>query len=196
MDCLIWRSQRDNINSSALKWGSLNSPVLVMALSQPFSVTVHPFSSPTGSQSYSCAYERGNASCRNALVYIGGLTSGPHTALALPQTLLSVLDDAGSQYSIWECRMRSSYTGWGYSSLKHDVEDIAALVRYLRGIRKNKVVLLGSSTGKVHLASQYSLTILTIWTPSPHKQPSLISVKRLPRLYGIHERARENRTQR
>jgi hypothetical protein len=43
--------------------------------------------------------------------------------------------------------MRSSYAGFGYSSLANDVEDTAALVRYLRGIGKEKIVLMGSSTG-------------------------------------------------
>jgi pimeloyl-ACP methyl ester carboxylesterase len=43
--------------------------------------------------------------------------------------------------------MRSSYTGFGYSSLSNDVEDIAAVVTYLRELGKEKVVLLGSSTG-------------------------------------------------
>lgn len=43
--------------------------------------------------------------------------------------------------------MRSSYTGFGYSSLANDAEDIAALVTYLRALNKTKIVLLGSSTG-------------------------------------------------
>ncbi|KAJ4984845.1 UPF0613 protein PB24D3.06c 1 [Stagonosporopsis vannaccii] len=118
-----------------------------MALPRPFLVTVHPFTSLASPHAYSCAYERGKTSSRNALVYIGGLTSGPHTALHISQALLSALDDAKLQYSIWECRIRSSYTGWGHSSLKDDVEDIAALVKHLRDLGKNKVVLLGSSTG-------------------------------------------------
>ena len=45
--------------------------------------------------------------------------------------------------------MRSSYTGFGYSSLANDVEDIAALVKYLQAQGKEKIVLLGSSTGKI-----------------------------------------------
>ncbi|KAJ8114259.1 hypothetical protein OPT61_g3812 [Boeremia exigua] len=118
-----------------------------MALPPPFSTTVHPFTSPTSPQAYSCAYERGNPSSRNALIYIGGLTSGPHTTLELLNTLLSFLDDTGLGYSIWEARMRSSFTGWGYSSLENDVEDIAALVKYLGRLGKERVVLLGSSTG-------------------------------------------------
>lgn len=47
--------------------------------------------------------------------------------------------------------MRSSYTGFGYSSLANDVEDIAALVTYLKGRDKKKIVLMGSSTGAICL---------------------------------------------
>ncbi|KAL2157179.1 hypothetical protein VTH06DRAFT_6400 [Thermothelomyces fergusii] len=106
------------------------------------SFTVHPFPSPT---SGACAYERGRASAKNALVFIGGLTTGPHVKN------LAFLDDmlqrSSLSYSLWEFRMRSSYSGFGYSSLANDVQDTAALVRYLRGIGKEKVVLMGLSTG-------------------------------------------------
>ncbi|KAH6642142.1 hypothetical protein C7974DRAFT_350419 [Boeremia exigua] len=118
-----------------------------MELPQPFSVIVHPLRSPTEPHAYSCAYERGNTSSRNALVYIGGLTGGLHTAVELMHHLLLALEDAELGYSIWESRMRSSYAGWGYSSLENDAEDIAALVNYLIGLGKKRVVLLGSSTG-------------------------------------------------
>ena len=50
--------------------------------------------------------------------------------------------------------MRSSYTGWGYSSLANDVEDIAALVKYLISLGKKRIVLLGSSTGNISLAAK------------------------------------------
>lgn len=109
----------------------------------PFQVTVHPFPSPTPS---SCAYERGSPSAQNALIFIGGLTSGPHsTDLTF---LVNMLEQTPSlDYSLWEFRMRSSYTGFGYSSLANDVEDTAALVRYLRKIGKKKTVLIGASSG-------------------------------------------------
>lgn len=42
----------------------------------PFAVTVHPFPPPTHN---SCAYENGPSAARNAVVFIGGLTGGPHT---------------------------------------------------------------------------------------------------------------------
>jgi pimeloyl-ACP methyl ester carboxylesterase len=114
-----------------------------MTLPEPFSATVHAFTSPT---LHLCAYERGKTLSHNALVFIGGLTSGPHTTPAL-DTIFQVLDDAKLDYSIWEFRMRSSFTGFGYSSLANDVEDIAALVKYLRELGKAKIVLFGSSTG-------------------------------------------------
>jgi len=43
--------------------------------------------------------------------------------------------------------MRSSYTGFGYSSLANDAADISSLVTYLRTLGKTKIVLLGHSTG-------------------------------------------------
>ena len=109
----------------------------------PFTVTVHPFSSPTPN---SCAYERGPSSARNALVFISGLTSGPHATDV--GFLVKMLGESPHlDYSLWEFRMRSSYSGFGYSSLANDVKDTAALVRYLREIGKEKIVLIGASTG-------------------------------------------------
>ncbi|EAQ93734.1 hypothetical protein CHGG_01969 [Chaetomium globosum CBS 148.51] len=108
----------------------------------PFQLTVHPFPSPTHN---SCAYERGPSSAKNALVFIGGLTTGPHaTNLTV---LAKALEQSALDYSLWEFHMRSSYSGFGYSSIANDVEDTAALVKYLRGIGKDKIVLMGASTG-------------------------------------------------
>lgn len=112
--------------------------------SSPFVVTVRPFTSPTPS---SCAYERGNTSSRNAIVFIGGLTSGPHTSPQMEHLIQALQDEPELSYSFWEFRMRSSYTGFGYSSLANDAEDIAAHVKYLEDLGKERVVLLGSSTG-------------------------------------------------
>ncbi|KAH8708359.1 hypothetical protein GQ44DRAFT_628263 [Phaeosphaeriaceae sp. PMI808] len=111
--------------------------------SNPFPVVVHPFPSQLP---FSCAYERGDGQCRNALVFIGGLTSGPHTTQldSLVKTLQASPD---LSYSCWEFRMRSSYTGFGYSSLANDAEDLSSLVNYLKDLGKEKIVLLGSSTG-------------------------------------------------
>lgn len=116
-----------------------------------FSVTVHLFASPTPS---SCAYERGNSSSRNALVFTGGLTDGPHTTPWTERLVEALQDDSRMSYSFWEFRMRSSYTGFGYSSLANDAEDIAALVKYLKGLGKEQIVLLGSSTGMFLIYSE------------------------------------------
>jgi hypothetical protein len=104
-----------------------------------------------------CAYERrhsNSSNCKNALVFIGGLGSGPHTTHYLG-ALNDVLESAslGSKndvgYNLWELRMRTSYTGFGYGSLKDDVEDVGNLVGYLKGVGMEKIVLVGSSSGKM-----------------------------------------------
>jgi pimeloyl-ACP methyl ester carboxylesterase len=110
-----------------------------------FSVTVHPFISSTP---YSRAYESGDPSSPNALIWIGGLTSGPHTTPQVDPLVQALTYNRGLQYSFWEFRMRSSYSGPGHSSLANDAQDLAALVRYLKAIGKDKIVLLGSSTGQ------------------------------------------------
>ena len=109
----------------------------------PYTVTVHPFASPTRG---SCAYERGDPSAENALVFIGGLTSGPGVS-DLTKLCQSITGSENLSYSVWEFRMRSSYTGFGFSSLANDAEDLAAIVAYLRQTGKKKVVVMGHSTG-------------------------------------------------
>jgi pimeloyl-ACP methyl ester carboxylesterase len=81
------------------------------------------------------------------LVFIGGLTSGPQTAPQMERLVEALQDDPDLSCSFWEFRMRSSYTGFGHSSLAYDAEDIAALVKYLKDLGKERIVLLGSSTG-------------------------------------------------
>jgi pimeloyl-ACP methyl ester carboxylesterase len=116
-----------------------------MASHHPFSVTVHPHPSPNRG---ACAYELGNTSSKNALVFIGGLGDGPHTVPFI-RTVAKHLQSTGIElgYSVFELRLRSSFIGFGTSSLSNDVDDIAALVKYLRGLGKEKIVLFGHSTG-------------------------------------------------
>ncbi|CAI4218814.1 unnamed protein product [Parascedosporium putredinis] len=92
----------------------------------PFLTRVHYYDSPT----------------RNTTA------DGPHTIPALTK-IAARLDPAngGPGYSIVEFRMRSSYVGYGTSSLTEDVAHITALVKYLRSIGKSKIVLCGHSTG-------------------------------------------------
>ncbi|KAH6890516.1 hypothetical protein B0T10DRAFT_605996 [Thelonectria olida] len=115
-----------------------------MSTSGPFTVVVHPFESETR---HSCGYEIGNTKARNALVVIGGLTDGPHT-VPVVRPLAKFIEQAQDlDYSIFEFRMRSSFTGFGQSNLSNDVADTSAFVKYLRGLGKEKIVLMGHSTG-------------------------------------------------
>ncbi|KAG5966845.1 hypothetical protein E4U58_002417 [Claviceps cyperi] len=117
-----------------------------MASTNSFPVTVHPYKSSTRG---ACAYELGtNGASKNAIIFIGGLGDGPHTVPYI-RTVARHLETVGKElkYSVFEIRLRSSFIGFGTSSLTNDVEDIAALVKYLRGLGKEKIVLFGHSTG-------------------------------------------------
>lgn len=115
-----------------------------MASADPFPVVVHRIPSKTPKL---VAYERSIWQTKNALVFIGGLTEGPHCRPAVNVIAQKLKDTEAERFGVWELRMRSSYTGFGYSSLSNDVEDISALVAYLRTLGKDKIVLCGSSTG-------------------------------------------------
>lgn len=116
-----------------------------MAESKPFSVTVHPY--PSKGVRHACVYELGSSSARNALVFTGGLGDGPHTVPYI-RTVASKIEAAeGLSYSVFEMRIRSSFSGFGWNCLANDVEDISAAVKYLRGFGKEKIVLMGHSTG-------------------------------------------------
>lgn len=112
----------------------------------PFSVTVHPLDTPDAL----CAYEHTTSTDtapENAIVFLGGLGDGPHT-IPYVRTLALYLEKHVPSYSVFELRMRSSFTAFGYSSLDDDVDDIALLLAYLRSkLGRKKVVLIGHSTG-------------------------------------------------
>ncbi|CAN9279511.1 hypothetical protein AA0117_g12320 [Alternaria alternata] len=117
-----------------------------------FPVYVHPIppNHPT-----ICAYERrhsNSSDCKHAVVFIGGLGSGPHTThyLGALNAMLECASQSSTdnvKYNLWELRLRSSYTAFGYGSLKEDGEDVASLVGHLKGIGVEKIVLVGSSSG-------------------------------------------------
>ncbi|KAI1808028.1 DUF1749-domain-containing protein [Daldinia bambusicola] len=115
-----------------------------MAPSGTFVTTVHPFESPTA---HACAYEIGLPNARNALVFIGGLGDGPHT-VPYPRAIAKRLEtEPDLSYSVFEFRLSTSFTGFGFGRLANDVADISAIVKYLRSIGKEHIVLLGHSTG-------------------------------------------------
>jgi acetyl esterase/lipase len=59
--------------------------------------------------------------------------------------LSSELNDI--KWSLCQLHMRSSYTGFGTGSLNRDLEDLCDAVRYLNASGKQRVVLMGHSTG-------------------------------------------------
>ena len=115
-----------------------------MPLDPPFPVTVHPYRAPVRG---SCAYELGLTQSRNAVIFIGGLTDGPHTSPFIRRVAKHLEKASHLSYSIFEVRLRSAYIGFGTSSLANDVADVSALVKYLRSIGKEKIFLFGHSTG-------------------------------------------------
>jgi pimeloyl-ACP methyl ester carboxylesterase len=143
--CLVYDNSLENIKANTRFAGdSIQFPNLEMAPLTTFTTTVHPFPSPT---SHACAYESGRPDAKNALVFIGGLGDGPHT-VPYPRAIAKRLDAEPSlSYSVFEFRLKSSFTGFGFARLVDDVADISALVRYLRSIGKERIVLMGHSTG-------------------------------------------------
>ncbi|KAK7742136.1 hypothetical protein SLS53_004722 [Cytospora paraplurivora] len=116
-----------------------------MADSKPFPVTVHPYTSKVFRNA--ALYELGSSSARNTLLFVGGLGDGPHTVPYIRTVAAKIEAAEDLSYSVFEIRIRSSFSGFGWNSLANDVEDISAAVKYLRSIGKEKVVLMGHSTG-------------------------------------------------
>lgn len=116
-----------------------------MAESKPFPVTVHPY--PSRAVRDACLYELGSSSACNALLFVGGLGDGPHTVPYIRKVAAKAGAATGLSYSVFETRIRSSFSGFGWNSLANDVEDISDAVKYLRSIGKDKIVLMGHSTG-------------------------------------------------
>ncbi|KAK1750766.1 hypothetical protein QBC47DRAFT_331493 [Echria macrotheca] len=117
----------------------------------PRTVTVHPYPSPpfddNNDQHTSYLYEYSSTPSRkeNALVLIGGLDAGPHS---LPYTQPLAFYFSAAPWAVFTVEIRSSHTGWGSGSLSRDVEDLRAVVTYLRETKGMKrVVLMGNSTG-------------------------------------------------
>ncbi|KAK8048394.1 hypothetical protein PG994_010124 [Apiospora phragmitis] len=118
-----------------------------MASSKPFSTIVHPYPTKGSPNRNACAYETGLPSARNAFVFVGGLGDGPHT-VPYARAIARELEKHGElSYSVFEFKTRSSFSGWKFSCLANDVADISELVRYLRGLGREKIVLMGHSSG-------------------------------------------------
>ncbi|KAM7205047.1 Protein of unknown function (DUF1749) domain containing protein [Rhypophila sp. PSN 637] len=118
----------------------------------------------THSSSTGAATNGYHDSNRNALVFIGGLGDGPSTVPYIRHIVRNLIyarlqppsSSETSQarslrlrpWTVFEVRLSSAFSGWGNSSLSQDVNEIAAVVRYLRStLNKRTVVLMGHSTG-------------------------------------------------
>lgn len=120
-----------------------------MASYKPFSTITHPYPTKASPNRNACAYETGLASARNAFVFIGGLGDGPHTVPYARAIARELAENHAVElsFSVFEPKIRSSFSGYKFSCLTNDVADIAELVRYLRGLGKERIVLMGHSTG-------------------------------------------------
>lgn len=92
------------------------------------------------------AFESGDVSSPNSVVFIGGLSDG-YNAVPFLEPLTTALTEIG--WSLIQVQLSSSYTGYGFSSLQKDSDELDHLVKYLKDTRKKqKIVFLGHSTGK------------------------------------------------
>ncbi|KAK3995983.1 hypothetical protein QBC44DRAFT_318888 [Cladorrhinum sp. PSN332] len=82
----------------------------------------------------------------HALIFLGGLGDTP---LSIPYVRsLATSPVSLSEYTIFELRLSSSSSAFGYSSLKQDASEIRDCVLYLRSVLGvQKIVLMGHSTG-------------------------------------------------
>ncbi|KAH6624815.1 hypothetical protein B0J18DRAFT_429397 [Chaetomium sp. MPI-SDFR-AT-0129] len=136
-----------------------------MSLPPPFTVTVHNYhpSPPNNNlvQTYEYIFPSTNPTNpnppvtptpQNALVFIGGLGDGPHT-IPYIRHIAKHLSATASGWTVFEARLSSVFTGFGYGSLERDAGELRDLVKYLRRGRGDgekgfgKVVLMGHSTG-------------------------------------------------
>ncbi|KAK0104872.1 hypothetical protein ONS95_005138 [Cadophora gregata] len=80
---------------------------------------------------------------QNILVFIGGLFDG---LLTVPYTT-PLAASLPPSWTLAQVHLSSSYTGWGTSNLQKDVAELSRCVKYFRGIKTGKIVLIGHSTG-------------------------------------------------
>ncbi|KAE8353330.1 hypothetical protein BDV28DRAFT_133401 [Aspergillus coremiiformis] len=82
---------------------------------------------------------------QHSLLFVGGLTDG---LLTVPY--VSALTQAleGTEWTVFNVLLSSSYHGWGVENLNTDITEIAQCVNFVRGLKpQGKIVLMGHSTG-------------------------------------------------
>jgi pimeloyl-ACP methyl ester carboxylesterase len=109
-------------------------------------VIVHPYPSPTSNTSNLYEYPSSSSPSQkeNALVLIPGLGDSPH---GIPYTYPLASHLSSTSWSVFTAETRSAHTGWGSGSLSRDVDDLRAIVGFLRRKGTKKIVLMGHSTG-------------------------------------------------
>jgi pimeloyl-ACP methyl ester carboxylesterase len=91
------------------------------------------------------AFEISNSSSStpNLLLWIGGLTDTYHS-VSYVYTLAASLP---TSWSLAQVNLSSAGSGWGISSLGQDVNELSSLIHYFHTQGKQKVVVMGHSTG-------------------------------------------------
>jgi triacylglycerol esterase/lipase EstA (alpha/beta hydrolase family) len=84
-----------------------------------------------------------SVSTPNLLLWIGGLTDTYHS-VSYVYTLASALP---SSWSLAQVNLSSAGSGWGIASLDQDVNELSSLIAHFRTQGKQKVVIMGHSTG-------------------------------------------------
>ncbi|KAK3504674.1 hypothetical protein B0T13DRAFT_12949 [Neurospora crassa] len=116
---------------------------------EPYRVLVHNYPShDPDSNRLAQAYEyETDGLKRNALIFLGGLGDGPHGIPYVKKIANAIAGE--SDYAVYEPRLSSAFSAWGYGSLHNDVKEISALVKYLRTttFKMGRIVLMGHSTG-------------------------------------------------
>ncbi|KAG9514599.1 DUF1749-domain-containing protein, partial [Aureobasidium melanogenum] len=79
----------------------------------------------------------------NLLLWIGGLTDTYHSVDYVYQLAASL----PKSWSLAQTNLGSAGSGWGTSSLSQDVNEISSLVHHFRTQGKQKIVIMGHSTG-------------------------------------------------
>lgn len=119
------------------------------ALIEPYRVLVHNYPShDPDSNRLAQAYEyETDGLKRNALIFLGGLGDGPHGIPYVKKIANAIAGE--SDYAVYEPRLSSAFSAWGYGGLHNDVKEISALVKYLRTttFKIGRIVLMGHSTG-------------------------------------------------
>lgn len=117
---------------------------------QPYRILVHnyPARDPNSNRFAQAYQHETNGHKRNALIFVGGLGDGPHGIPYVKQIADSLVGE--SDFTVYEPRLSSAFSAWGYGSLHNDVKEISALVKYLRTtatFKTDRIVLMGHSTG-------------------------------------------------